>query len=285
MRFIEDNFKGLVLLLLLISVVGGVAGYRYYSHTQEDPEFCMSCHMMQESIRSWQKSKHRDILCQDCHSMNILEQNRMLVAFVVKGDSGSVRQKHGRVSPWTACRECHLSEAAQGSVSLSRSYGHARHVFMENIGCGECHTAELHAFSPDERSCKGCHTGQMIHGLGMEGLSCLKCHSYSEKAPMMITNERCLRCHSEVPTKGTMAALNCFDCHHPHGKIQPSSQDCLKSCHGNEAKVGQHELHMKKANLTCLDCHKAHTWTVGNKEARVLCVKCHALKDPATFIY
>jgi hypothetical protein len=81
-----------------------------------------------------------------------------------------------------------------------------------------------------------------------------------------------------------MAKLKCFDCHHPHGKIKPSGQDCLKSCHGSEAKVGQHNLHMTKANLTCLDCHKAHSWIVGKKEAVSRCTKCHGLKDPATFI-
>ena len=82
-----------------------------------------------------------------------------------------------------------------------------------------------------------------------------------------------------------MSSLKCFDCHHPHGKIKPSSQDCLKNCHGSEARVGQHNLHMKKAKLTCLDCHKAHTWIVDKKTAKGLCNRCHVLRDPATFIY
>jgi hypothetical protein len=121
--------------------------------------------------------------------------------------------------------------------------------------------------------------------MGMEGLSCLKCHTYSAKVPKMITVERCLECHSDVPVKGSMASLKCYDCHHPHGKIKPTSQDCLKTCHGNEAKVGQHDIHMTKAKLNCLDCHKAHIWVVGKKEAKNLCNRCHKLKDPATFIF
>ncbi len=283
--FIEENQKAIVLLLLLITVTGGIVGFRYYKYTKEDPQFCSSCHMMQEAFKTWQMSKHRDFPCQKCHEINLLEQNRMLISYVVKGPRTSTEQLHGRVSPWRACRTCHLSEAEQGSVTLSRSYGHARHVFMLNINCGKCHTGTLHKFAPNVKACSSCHADKTIHGMGMAGLSCLNCHSYSEAQPKMISNERCLRCHKDYPKKGIMSSLRCFDCHHPHGKIKPSGQDCLKACHGSEARVGQHDLHMSQAKLGCLDCHKAHTWRIGSKEARHLCNRCHALKDPSTFIY
>jgi cytochrome c nitrite reductase small subunit len=284
LSFIEENQRAFVLLLLLVSIIGGIVGYRNYKYTQDDPDFCTSCHMMQEAYKTWSKSKHRDLPCQRCHRMSLLEQNRMLVAFVVKGTQ-STHQKHGRISPWNACKECHLSEAEQGSLTLSNSYGHARHVFMQKISCSKCHTGTLHTFSPNEQACSGCHKDKVIHGMGMEGLSCLKCHSYGEKAPKMISTERCLKCHKNYPTQGPMSSLKCFDCHQPHGKIKLTSQDCLKNCHGNEANVGQHKLHMTKAKLDCLDCHKAHTWLVGKKEAKNLCNRCHVLKNPATFIY
>ena len=283
-RFIEENQKAIVFLLLLITVAGTMVGYRYYRHTREDPEFCISCHLMQDAIKTWQQSKHRDLTCQVCHSMNIIEQNRMLVAYVVKGMK-STKQLHGRISPWNACRNCHMSEVSQGSQTLSSSYGHARHVFMQNISCSKCHTGELHTFMPNEQACSGCHADKLIHGMGMEGLSCLKCHSYREKAPKMITTERCVRCHKNISQTGVMGGLQCFDCHHPHGKIKPSSADCLKTCHGNETKVGQHNLHMTKANAQCLDCHKAHRWTVGKEEAKKLCTRCHGYKNPDSFIY
>ncbi|MEW6108653.1 MAG: NapC/NirT family cytochrome c [Nitrospirota bacterium] len=284
LSFIEENRKAIVILLLILSIMGGIVGYRNYKHTREDPEFCTSCHMMQEAFKSWQMSKHRDFQCQVCHTMSILEQNKMLIAFVVKG-AQSTQQKHGRVSPWNTCKDCHISDVAQGSLTLSKSYGHAQHVFMQNISCSKCHTGDSHKFLPNEQACSECHKDKLIHGMGMEGLTCLKCHSYGEKTPKMISNERCLMCHRNLPTKGTMSSLKCFDCHHPHGEIKPSSQDCLKNCHGNEARVGQHNLHMTKAKLECLNCHKAHTWVVGKAEARNLCNRCHELKDPATFIY
>jgi nitrate/TMAO reductase-like tetraheme cytochrome c subunit len=281
---IEENKQAIVILLFLISITGGIVGYKYYRHTQDDPEFCMSCHLMQDAFKTWQSGKHRDFQCQICHTMTLIEQNKMMVSFVVRG-SKTLKQKHGRISPWNACRGCHVSDVAQGSKTLTNSYGHARHVFMQNISCGKCHFGNLHQFSPNQQACSECHTDRLIHGLGMEGMQCLNCHNYSEKAPKMITSERCLRCHQELRQKNVMSAVNCFDCHHPHGKIKPSSQDCLKSCHGNESKVGQHNLHMTKAGLQCLDCHKAHRWAVGREQAVKICTRCHAYKDPAKFIY
>lgn len=282
---LEENQKAIVLLLLIITAVGSILGYRYYRYTRYDPNFCKSCHMMREAYRSWRLSKHRDFPCQRCHEMSILEQNRMLVAYVVKGGK-SAHEKHGRISPWRACKECHLSDVEQGSVTLNKSYGHARHVFMLKIGCSKCHSGKLHTFAPNEQACAECHADKVIHGIGgMADLSCLKCHSYTEAAPKMISNDRCLGCHKHYPSSGPMSKLRCFDCHHPHGQILPTSEDCLKNCHGTELKVGQHRLHIAQAGLKCLDCHKAHTWSIGKKEAKGLCDRCHAMKDPATFIY
>jgi len=283
-HFIVENRKAIVTLLFLISIIGSILAFRYYRHTQEDPEFCMSCHLMQDAFKTWQAGKHRDFQCQICHTMTLIEQNKMMVSFVMRGTK-TIKQKHGRISPWDACKNCHTADVSKGSKSLSSSYGHARHVFMQNISCGTCHFGNLHKFTPNQPACPECHTDRMIHGMGMEGLTCLNCHNFSEKTPKMITNERCLRCHKSLGEKNVMSGLKCFDCHHPHGKIKPSSQDCLKDCHGNETKVGQHNLHMTKAGLQCLDCHKAHTWTVGKEQAKTRCAKCHKLKDPATFIY
>jgi cytochrome c nitrite reductase small subunit len=148
-RFIEENKKAIVILLFLISIIGGILAYRYYRYTQEDPNFCTSCHLMQEAFKTWQEGKHRDYPCQVCHTMTLFEQNKMLISFVVKGTQ-TIKQKHGRISPWDACRACHVSDIAQGSKSLSNSYGHARHVFMENISCGKCHFGNLHKFTPDD---------------------------------------------------------------------------------------------------------------------------------------
>lgn len=278
----QQSKPAVLALLVTITIVGAVVGYKYYKHTQEDPQFCASCHLMREAFLAWQKGKHRDVVCQRCHHLSLLEQNQLLVAFVVKG-STQFSQTHGRIKPWQGCKECHLDEVAQGALTLRKSYGHARHVFMQNIGCKSCHSESLHLFKPDGRACQDCHKDKGVHGIGMEGFACLNCHSYSEKTPAMVPKERCLKCHN-IAVRGPMSEFQCHQCHKPHVKIKPSSKDCLSQCHGNEATVGQHGLHINKG-MECLDCHKAHSWIVGQKESRRLCSRCHKAKDPMAFIY
>ncbi len=290
-RFIDlfehflEHLKGFILALIaVISVLGAVVGYKYYRHTQDDPEFCMSCHIMKEAFIEWERGKHRDVVCQKCHQLSILEQNQLLVAYVVKGNQKQFSQTHGREKPWKTCKKCHMDEVYQGSLTLNKSYGHARHVFIQRINCQICHRINVHNFHPNEDACRKCHQDKGVHGAGMEAFSCLKCHSFSEKTPSMIPKDRCIKCHEGVSQKGPMSNLLCHQCHKPHGNIKPRSEDCLGICHGNETKVKQHGLHMKKG-LACIDCHKPHTWVVGQAEARTICTRCHPYKDPRRFIY
>lgn len=280
-----EEIKGPLLFgFVIVAVLGVVVGHRYYRYTQDDPQYCGSCHLMKEAFTEWQKGKHRDIVCQTCHNLSILEQNQLLVAYVVKADNKQFSQTHGREKPWKECRKCHMGEASQGSVTLNKSYGHARHVFMQNVDCKMCHKSMLHSFKPAGKACQSCHKDKGVHGIGMEAFSCLNCHSFSEKTPSMVPKDRCIKCHTKISPKGPMSNMLCHQCHHPHGKIIPKSETCISECHQNETSVGQHGFHMNKG-LNCLDCHKAHSWVVGVERARALCVKCHAYKDPKRFIY
>ncbi|MCL4456481.1 MAG: NapC/NirT family cytochrome c [Nitrospirae bacterium] len=281
---IFEHLKGFVLAaIVIVAVLGAIVGYRYYRYTQDEPQFCASCHLMKEAFSEWQKGRHRDVVCQRCHHLSVFEQNKLLMAFVVKGKE-PLSQTHGREKPWKECKGCHMDEMSQGSVTLNKSYGHARHVFMQRIDCKMCHKGTVHDFHPNEESCRTCHQDKGVHGIGMEAFSCLKCHSFSEKTPSMIPKDRCIKCHADIPKKGPMADLLCHQCHRPHGNINPTSATCVGECHSNEAYVGQHGLHMKKG-LECLYCHKPHLWKVGKDRAKTLCGKCHPFKDPMLFIY
>lgn len=280
----RSHKSSIMILVVLVAVIGAVVGNKYYTYTQEQPAFCSSCHLMQEAEKSWRRSKHKLIVCQVCHTMSLLEQNKLLIAFVVNA-GGKIQQKHGTSNAWLVCKNCHMQDVAQGSITLRNSYGHAKHVFMQEIGCERCHTGDMHGFNVTKEKCVSCHKDKLIHGMGMRGLECLNCHSYAESTPKMIGSKRCLKCHEDVPQKSPMSSLECFECHKPHGKIKMEMKDCLGSCHGNESSVGQHGLHMKKAQLVCIDCHKPHSWTIGKKQAPGLCDRCHKMKDPASFIY
>lgn len=282
MSFFE-HMKGFILAaIVIVAVLGVIVGYRYYRYTQDDPQYCASCHQMREAFLEWQKGRHRDIVCQECHHLSMIEQNQLLVAFVLKGNQ-PFSQTHGREKPWKACKECHMDEISQGAIILSRSYGHARHVFMQKINCKVCHKGTVHDFHPNEDACQKCHQDKDVHGVGMEAFSCLNCHSFSEKTPSMIPKDRCIKCHKHIPQKGAMSGLLCHQCHKPHGKIKSTSATCVNSCHRNEASVGQHGFHIKKG-LDCLDCHEPHSWVIGYEKAKTLCSRCHSYKEPSLFI-
>jgi len=275
---------GVFILILTVCVVGVLAGTRYFKYTEEDPDFCSTCHAMNEGFKTWVNSQHSQYVCQRCHTLSIVEENKLLVAFVAKG-SKNVEQDHGRTTPWEGCLKCHNEAATQGSLTLRVSHGHAKHVFQQDIPCKKCHRGDNHDFTADQNRCQTCHTDKLVHGMGMAGLYCLNCHSYAETSEKMVSIERCFGCHGDIPMAGVMAGITCFDCHHPHGKLKMQNEDCMGSCHGNETRVGQHKRHMEGFDLGCLDCHRPHTWRIGQEEAPGLCDRCHPLKDPATFIY
>jgi trimethylamine-N-oxide reductase cytochrome c-type subunit TorC len=275
---------GILILILLISTILMVKGYQFYKYTKTEPAFCSTCHLMEEGFRDWRKSKHSHIICQRCHQLSLLEENKLLIAFTLKG-SWKAPQEHGAIKPWQSCLDCHMQEAAQGSRTLRSSYGHARHVFMQDISCEACHIGNIHNFGADSRLCQKCHKDKLVHGMGMAGLYCLNCHNFAEPKDKMVTQQRCFRCHSNVPTEGVMARVKCFDCHRPHGRLKIESKDCLGTCHGNETRVGRHGKHLRLTPLECIDCHKPHTWIVDKKQAQTLCTRCHEYKDPMSFIY
>jgi len=282
--YLQEIKPHLLLLLFLISLTIIIVGYRYYRHTQENPEFCLSCHLMKEAYKTWEKSKHSDIICQTCHRLSLIEQNKLLIAFVT--GTKSVRETHGRQKPWQACKECHFPDIEQGAISDSKTFGHARHVFTKKINCSECHTGDLHEFKPESDACLKCHKDRLVHGLGMEGLQCLNCHTFSkEPSQKLVSERRCLECHGNIQRSGVMGSLRCFDCHKPHAKIKLEGADCLGRCHSHELEVGQHKLHIEKAKVDCLYCHRAHTWRVGRELATRICTKCHSYREPSRFVF
>lgn len=279
------NYRSAIIVLVLtLCALGLVTGLKYYKYMKQDPDFCSICHLTSEGYSSWQMSAHYELICQECHVMSVLEGNKLLLGYYVKGDR-KVSQDHGRSAPWDTCIKCHNREAAQGSITFVNSYGHALHVFMKKINCNKCHSGRLHGLKVESSNCRQCHSDKLVHGMGTAGTDCLNCHNFLEKQENFVSSERCFSCHKDVPRSGIMSSMKCHDCHHPHTKLKIESKDCLGECHSSEVKVGQHRLHMEQAELECLNCHKPHSWEIKRTNAKGLCDRCHSFKDPITFIY
>jgi len=252
----------LVSIMLIISVIGIVLAVRYYTYIQKSPEFCNSCHLMEEAYTAWKKSGHRFIVCQDCHRLGIVEQNRLLIKFVFTTER-KTPEPHGNVTPWESCTQCHWEEATQGALSVTKSTGHARHVTVEKLKCMDCHTRSVHAFRPDRNACLRCHKDWKIHGIGMEETSCMTCHPFSPRSAgsFIPDRERCLTCHrtssrTSFPDKVPMARMNCYECHKPHHRIKPTDDDCLR-CHTREV-LDSRAVH--RSGKHCTTCHVPHRW-------------------------
>jgi hypothetical protein len=279
------TFKsGIIALVILLCAIGIATGIKYSRYIESDPGYCAICHLTEEGYSSWERSPHYLIACQSCHKMTVIEGNKLLLTYYLKG-SESVTQEHGRIAPWKTCIECHNREAAQGSITFKNSFGHARHVFMKSISCDNCHKGELHDLKVNSVNCRQCHADKLVHGMGTSGMNCLNCHRFTDRSESLVSSERCLKCHTNIPEQGIMSQLKCHECHKPHSRLKSSSKDCLGECHSNEARVGQHELHFNITDLKCQDCHEPHLWEVGAEKAKGLCDRCHALKDPVSFIY
>jgi trimethylamine-N-oxide reductase cytochrome c-type subunit TorC len=278
---ISDQLKGLVLAVVVSSLF--LYGYRYYNYTQDDPDFCSTCHMVKEASRDWLNGKHRDVICQKCHQMGSVEQNLRLLSYVLTGRD-PIAITHGRIKPWEECSSCHADTVSQGSVSPTKSYGHAKHVAVKRLQCKSCHAGSVHDFPPDDSSCQNCHPDKGVHGITLEEFSCLKCHSFSRKPLPLISKDACVKCHTDIPKKTHMSGLSCHYCHKPHKKRKPTSASCTVECHKSEATLGQHGFHVKQG-IECMHCHRPHAWTVGRARTGTLCKECHQFKDPKTFRY
>ncbi|HXX54423.1 MAG TPA: NapC/NirT family cytochrome c [Thermodesulfovibrionales bacterium] len=308
--------KILIAVLLLILLVGaGYGSFRFYDFTQNNPKFCVSCHLMKTSFEAWEKSEHRNINCHECHHLSIEEMNKLLINFVLKRPT-AVPERHGKIIvPWKFCIRCHWEKDPRypNAVMINKSTLHAKHVFIEQEECSKCHGYIVHKFTPEAHFCIRCHQGKVVHGEGMGELACLNCHT-DRTTDLKPGRKKCLFCHGTEnvrkeliadasmdvkhfqPSQATIAKaikinvpsdapmqFACYTCHHPHAKARPEWGDCL-SCHRNIPSVGKHSIHLKVVGMQCKECHKPHSWRVTSESAKKECIKCHEYKEPKQFI-
>ena len=305
-------------LLTFIVVGGGYTAYRFYDFTQNNPKFCVGCHLMQPAFDTWAKSEHTGINCHECHHLSVPEMNELLISFVMHRPNAVPERHKGKVIvSQKYCNQCHTEGKA---TRINKSLFHAKHVYMEQIECTECHgdvkpdKSGLHRFLPTEKFCTKCHTDKVVHGEGMGGLACINCHT-DRTQDLKPGRKKCLYCHSsddnvrkELIADGSMDVrffppdsavikkatkikvtdtspmqFYCYTCHKPHtpGKVRPKVETCLK-CHAGTPKVGKHKVHLAM-DMQCKDCHKPHLWKVTEESAKKDCVACHEYRSPRSF--
>jgi nitrate/TMAO reductase-like tetraheme cytochrome c subunit len=315
-RISPAKVKVILAVLALFFLAGtGFIGWKFWDYKENNPKFCVTCHLMTPAYAAWEKSEHAGINCHECHHLSLIDQNRLLISFVFKRPS-SVPPRHGKtIVPWKSCHTCHWEKNAKypNAPKITGSNIHARHFFEQQIECTKCHGYQVHKFTPEPRFCVKCHQGKEVHGAGMEGLACLNCHT-DRTMDLRPDRAKCLYCHGservrkELTEAGTVDVRHyqpdpalvkraikiktaegapmqfyCYECHKPHGpNIRPGKDRCL-NCHGYIPKMGKHPIHVDMMKMECKDCHKPHIWRVTPEIAKKECVKCHEYRDPMSF--
>ena len=218
------------------------------------------------------------------------------------------------------CSFCHEDISAAFSASPHGVIESVAKGRWEARGCEACHgTGGEHSetmepenilgfkseFADGEnRACLTCHQGDSTHRGRLVGshnrnsLSCLECHSVHQPAarPLLAagSDQLCTSCHAgeradfNRPFSHRLKekAIQCVDCHNPHGRSSPSSvrrvaanePGCL-ACHAD--KRGPFPFEHAPVKLDkCTVCHEAHGSAnprmLIRHEVSQLCLECHA---------
>lgn len=294
------------------AVVAAILLYRTYDYVQHQNEFCLSCHLMEDPYRRFERSAHRGLACKACHRPTLLARGRMALRQVVEQPERVA--EHEEV-PNETCAECHIRGDPARWKLIANSAGHRVHLESEDpalrgLRCVECHATSIHEFTASDRTCGkgGCHEESRIRLGKMTDLTvhCAACHAFSrpvevaasaDTAPALPApetpvaaltprREECLSCHAmRVLLEGFPAAephgAVCGACHNPHQQATPREAvaSCATSgCHARPDRLTPFHRGLRPGVLDrCTECHRAHGW----KAEGDACQTCHrALTEP-----
>src|SRR3972149_8194660 len=182
---------GIIVVVGILSF-GGYKAADAYDYMQNNPQFCRSCHIMEQAWDRWSTSEHKNINCHECHELGIFQGAGLLLKTTL-GLSPDV-PKHALVDNDT-CAKCHESGNPKW-LQVAATAGHRVHAEEQNVACTKCHSVTLHRFAPPKPICSVCHEEKKVEVVEMGEMHCLACHNFlKENGPLVPTREPCLSCH------------------------------------------------------------------------------------------
>lgn len=143
-QYFNRNALRLMAIGFAVAVVGMLLSGFGYAYA-ESPQFCGSCHSMQQAYSTWQASNHQQIACTECH----LPNGNLAVKLIAKAQTGinDVYHEVRRDYPAT------VTVTAQGKGFIADN-------------CLRCHqyTVEKTGMGAGGQDCTKCHRG-MVHGM------------------------------------------------------------------------------------------------------------------------
>jgi nitrate/TMAO reductase-like tetraheme cytochrome c subunit len=249
----------LFLMLIMVAAAG------WYTSR---PVFCNSCHIMEPYYKSWQKSKHHDVTCVECHfppGIGGKVRGKMLgLVQLIKYVTASAGPRPSAEIPDASCLRsgCHETRLLSGKVDFHGiPFDHTPHLQENRRG--------------KTLRCTSCHS-QIVQGSHMTVTTstCFLCHFKGE--PLNAGLSACTHCH-QIPTKSFdlgggvkfthelafTKGVGCANCHGDlvRGDGHVPRERCL-SCHSREGDLAKfddhvfmHQKHVTEHKVDCVQCH------------------------------
>ena len=292
----------IILVILVMVIIGAIAGIFTAEYYTAQPQFCGSCHIMKKYYNQWAKDKHsgKGVACVECHYAP--GEHGTLTAkfkglgqlFTYLGSKDKLVRKPAVVNDLSCMTaDCHPKEKfADKKLKFTEKipYIHKTHfdktVEGQTLHCSTCHqhvTPGKH-FEVSRMACYLCHFKEAKFNEGRA--KCSLCHEIPDK-PLQKLEE------GAEPSKKTIthktleeAKVSCESCHYQiiQGKGGIKKEDCF-NCHEYSAemlkkaedKKSMHQEHVAAQNAGCFDCHMPieHREAEFMEVARKDCSACH----------
>lgn len=183
----------LVISTGLLGFIGGavllLSGFSFWWTSQ--PDFCARCHVMTKYVDAWNRSPHREVNCETCHTapgffgfVGGKIASLQVVASYVTGDFEDY--SFNAAVPNAPCLRCHedLLERTVTSPETGVTVSHA-HIIENGGKCMNCHSTVAHletvsigsATFPTMDTCMRCHNGEFAP------TDCRICHRQGPPGP------------------------------------------------------------------------------------------------------
>ncbi len=287
--------KRKILMALLGLFILLIIAMLFFFKFSTSPQFCRSCHIMEPYYQSWKTSKHKGVVCVDCHyppamPHTLLWKKFQALSQVVKYVTRTYSSRPFAEIDDAAClrQGCHSERLLQGKLTFGRGikFDHKPHLLERKRGrqlrCVSCHSQIVVGKHVEVTldTCYLCHFKGMKEGRKLEPLGgCMACHKIPEKE-FAIGNIKYR--HKDFVTEH---GIECQSCHLDviQGEGDALKERCI-TCHNQPEKLEKygdipfiHDNHITKHNIACFHCHSEMTHSVKTvtKPTKLDCGRCH----------
>ena len=282
MRF-RLTTRGITIAAIVLTVV--VVGIGVALTATSTPQFCATCKSHVPYVDEYEKSAHRNVNCEQCHSkpgpfffltakLEALQQPiHQIMGNYEKPILGAVLNQ--------SCRRCHNNDLLYHPVSKNGIRVQHQHLIEAGFLCMRCHSTQAHGTAVPE----GSRTYPSMD-------QCLLCHNNQYKAPDgRVATSRCDLCHTKPDYAAQPASHDSSQWPKRHGSIGILStctachvkKDACSRCHGGVEMphstlwISQHGKQVEQdGKKVCTQCH----------ETKDYCQTCHqvAMPHPQDFV-